>query len=115
MNNSNSFNSTFPTGKHSRVGTGYQNTFDVKSKRTAFSPSQRQRIPVLGRELRSATGKKRERLMAEFDEMLDSVNPTPADIRMITQYAKTGSSTADELSTDDAGKLQEISQYIPNE
>ncbi|AMA05963.1 hypothetical protein ACJ69_21140 [Enterobacter asburiae] len=28
--------------------------------------------------------------MAEFHEMLDSINPTPADIRMITQYAKEG-------------------------
>ncbi|MEQ9843787.1 hypothetical protein [Pectobacterium brasiliense] len=99
----------------SKSGAGYQNIFEVKSKRTAFNPKQRMRLPEIGRELRSATGKKRERLISEFNAMLDSVNPTPADIRMITQYAKTGSSTSGELSTEDAGRLQEISRYIPGE
>ena len=99
----------------SKSGIGYENVFEVKSKRTAFSPVQRMRLPEIGRELRPATGKQRERLMAEFDAMLDSINPPSSDIRMIAQYAKTGSSTADELSIDDAGTLQEISRYIPNE
>lgn len=40
--------------------------------------------------------------------MLDSVNPTPADIRMIHRTLKTGSSTADELSTDDGENYKKL-------
>lgn len=96
------FNSQFPSGGHSRVGTGYQNTFDVKAKGTSLTHAERSRVQTIGRELRTARGTNRARLVQELDALSESKDFTAADTRMIAAYAK-------------AGAMQEQDGYTPGD
>lgn len=85
-----------------KSGTGYQNVFDVKPKGTSLSPSERSRLQTIGKELRTARGQNRARLVAELDDLSDSKEFTAADARMIAAYAK-------------AGAMQEQDGYAPGD
>ncbi|WP_312284939.1 hypothetical protein [Yokenella regensburgei] len=86
----------------SKSGTGYQNVFDVKPRGTSLSLSERSRLQTIGKELRTARGQNRARLVAELDELSDSKEFTAADARMIAAYAK-------------AGAMQEQDGYAPGD
>lgn len=86
----------------SKSGTGYQNVFDVKPKGSSLSPSERSRLQTIGKELRTARGQHRARLVQELEDLSDNKEFTAADSRMIAAYAK-------------AGAMQEQDGYAPGD
>ena len=86
----------------SKTGAGYQNTFDVKPKGTSLSVSERTRLQSIGKELRTARGHNRSRLINELEQMTEGKDFTASDSRLVAAYAK-------------AGAMQEQDGYAAND